>query len=112
NDQGAKAENLQLEWLDAEGKPVGGSIAVYVPPGESRVARVPHPTKPGEPRRLRLRGDAQDFDNTLYVASRPAESREVVYLGADRPADATAMLYYAERALAATSQSGATVRAA
>jgi Mg-chelatase subunit ChlD len=110
NDPGAEEENLQLAWQDDEGN-AASSIAVYVPPGESRVARVPRPADPGKQRRLQLTGDAHAFDNTLFVATRPRESVEVLYLGADAANDPAGMLYFAERALGASPRRDVTVKA-
>ena len=47
---------------------IGDPIEVYVPPGESRVVRVPRPAGTASPTSLVLKGDAAAFDNTLYVA--------------------------------------------
>lgn len=109
NDPEAEEENLQLAWLDERGAVAGSSVAVYVPPGESRVARMPRPADPGKQRRLRLTGDAHDFDNTLFVATRPQETVQVLYLGTESPADPAGMLYFAERALTAAPRRAVTV---
>lgn len=110
NDYDAGEENLQLAWCDDRGIPVGASIAVYVPPGASRVARMPRPADPGKQRRLKLTGDAQEFDNTLFVATRPRETVEALYLGNDSPTDPAGMLYFAERALTASPRRMVTVK--
>jgi hypothetical protein len=78
---------------------------VYVPPGESRITRVPWPdaSKPTQPSlRLRLDGDEQPFDNTLYVAAEPKEESAVLFLGPDAADDANGLLYYLERAVPST----------
>ncbi len=67
NDAMSKKESFELAWTDDKAPPV----SAYVPPGESRVFRVPRPAGSAS-RSLRLQGDSQDFDNVLYLA---AESR-------------------------------------
>jgi hypothetical protein len=47
--------------------------------------------------RLRLRGDAHEFDNTLYLAVTPSDDATVLYVGPDRPDDANGLLYYLRR---------------
>lgn len=100
NDADADVENLQLQWIGDGDAPAGAPIAVYVPPGESRVVKAPRSSDPSRQRRIRLLGDAQDFDNTLFVATRPVETVKVLFVGADRADDADGLRYYAERALA------------
>lgn len=99
NDADSKSENLQLRWAAAGDAAAGAPIAVHVPPGESRVVRMPKPSDPVKQRRIELQGDAQSFDNTLYVATRPVDAVEVLFVGGDRNQDAGGLLYYAERAL-------------
>ena len=48
---------------------------------------------------MRLSGDAHDFDNTLYFATRAEAERSVIYLGNDRADDPQGLRYYLERAL-------------
>ena len=79
NDPGSAREKFELVWVDDKGADAGKPIDVYVPPGESRVVRVPRPPATLPPTAsLRLKGDAQAFDNTLYFAD---ERRR----GGDRP---------------------------
>lgn len=66
---------------------------VYVPPGESRVVRLPKASGPT----IRLTGDAHDFDNTLFVAVPPREELTVLYLGPDAADDPAGLRYYLER---------------
>ncbi len=100
NDADAEVENLQLQWLGDGDSSSGPPIAVYVPPGESRVVKAPMPSDPARQRRMRLLGDAQEFDNTLNIATRPVDAVQVLFVGSDRADDAGGLLYYAERALA------------
>jgi hypothetical protein len=111
NDSGAR-DRFALVWID----PASGAAAadkpldVYVPPGESRVVRVPRPQGPGPRPALRLTGDAHAFDNTLYLADLGREELTVAYLGPDRPDDPTGLLYYLERVFHDTPQRSVKVR--
>ena len=68
NNPGSGREKFELIWSDEKGVAAGKPIDVYVPPGESRVVRVPSPPASLPRQALRLRGDTQGFDNTLYFA--------------------------------------------
>jgi hypothetical protein len=97
NDPGSKRESFELAWVDAKGGSPGKSIPVYVPPGESRVVRVPPPADASPGRVLRLTGDTDGFDNTLYLATEPRDDATVFYVGSDVPDDPAGLLYYLNR---------------
>jgi Aerotolerance regulator N-terminal/von Willebrand factor type A domain len=93
NDATSKKESFGLAWTDDKAPP----IPAYVPPGESRVVRVPRPTGATRGRSLRLQGDTQEFDNVLYLASEAKESAAVLYIGRDAPDDPSGLCYYLNR---------------
>ena len=97
NDSSSHREAFELLWLDSQGGEAGKPIPVYVPPGESRVARVPRPKGLSEYRGLRLKGDTDAFDNTLYLAAEPRREATVLFVGADGPDDPAGMLYFLNR---------------
>ena len=94
NDPGSRREGFQLVWVDAKGGEVGPPVDAYVPPGESRVVKVPR--APGLAT-LRLKGDVHGFDNTLYLATEVKGEATVLYVGNDAPDDAEGLLYYLAR---------------
>jgi hypothetical protein len=97
NDSSSHRESFELLWLDSQGGEDGKPIPVYVPPGESRVARVPRLKGLSEYRGLRLKGDTDAFDNTLYLAAEPRRQATVLFVGADGPDDPAGMLYFLNR---------------
>jgi aerotolerance regulator-like protein/VWA domain-containing protein len=98
NDQSSRREKFELIWVDEHGKESADPpVEVYVPPGESRVVRVPRPKGSGLYRSLRLRGDERGYDNTIYFADERREEKTVVYIGTDRADDPAGLLYYLER---------------
>jgi hypothetical protein len=97
NDPGSQQEKFALLWVDEKGAETGKPIEVYVPPGESRVVRVPRPSEPSARRSLRLKGDTYAFDNTLYFADERKEEATVLYVGKDGADDPAGLLYYLER---------------
>lgn len=105
NDARSRTESFELAWAGDRNPPV----ATYVPPGESRVVRVTLPTGLTTGQSLRLRGDTQDFDNTLYRASESREKATVVYVGRDTTDDPTGLLFYLERAFTGTPAPGVEV---
>jgi hypothetical protein len=103
NASDSAADQFFVSWSRAEpprkpqGKPsqvkVAGETAIYVPPGQSRVVRLPRPA--GEPTdRLVLRGDDHDFDNIHYVVPREPQAVKLLYIGEDSAEDVQGMQYY------------------
>ncbi|WP_435015318.1 BatA domain-containing protein [Tundrisphaera sp. TA3] len=90
NDPLSKRDTFALAWAGDPGPPT----SVYVPPGESRVAKLPRPLASGS---LRLRGDDFDYDDTLFVAAEPAEPATVLFVGPDAADDPAGLLYYLTR---------------
>jgi hypothetical protein len=99
NELGSRQESFALAWVDAKRAPVGRSVPVYVPPGESRVVRMPRPRGTASHQELRLSGDLYDFDNAAFFAVMPQDEATVLYIGGDAPGDPAGLLYYLERAL-------------
>jgi hypothetical protein len=98
NDQSSRREKFELIWVDEHGKEATDPpVEVYVPPGESRVVRVPRPKVSALYRCLRLRGDEFEYDNLVYFADERREEKTVVYVGTDRPDDDAGLLYFLER---------------
>lgn len=93
NDADADRDAFTLAW---EGDPKSPPIPATVPPGESRVVRIPKP--PGDRTTLRLSGDAHEFDDLLYVATEPERPATVLFVGPDKPDDPEGLLYYLSRA--------------
>ncbi len=83
-----------------------GEVAVYVPPGQSRVVRVPRPSPPAVADRLILTGELSDFDNTLYVTPIRQAEITIVYIGHDRADDQQGLQYFLRLALADTCRRG------
>jgi hypothetical protein len=103
NEADSTREQFSLAWADKNGPAAAGDpVKVYVPPGQSRIVRVPWPAKGDDFDRLVLSGDADDFDNTLYVIPPRQEQARMVFVGSDTPGDAKALLYYLTGAVSET----------
>ena len=93
NDPGSKRESFRLAWVGPRGEAIGPPVAAYVPPGESRVVRVPRPARPSTA--LRLAGDDHPFDDTIHFAAEAKrEEATVLFVGPDKPDDPSGLLYY------------------
>lgn len=90
NEVGATQEQFKLAWSGV----TGADVEAYIPPGESRVVKVPRPATATV---LRLAGDAHDFDNTAYLAGTPRREWTVFFLGTDKAADPEGLLYFLDR---------------
>ena len=104
SDPASKTEAFQVGWVDLRTQVMIQPVEVYVPPGESRVVRVPIP--PADPKNssdtstpsaLRLTGDPFPFDNSAYVAVAPQAEVQVTFLGPDASDDPKGLLYYLNR---------------
>jgi hypothetical protein len=93
----AKTDQFKLR-LDGASE----QIDAYVPAGQSRVASVALTngvvSTNAIGRKIVLTGDAQPFDNELFLQPEAQERVRVVYLGADDPKDSAGQLYYLLRA--------------
>jgi hypothetical protein len=94
NDAGSRQERFKLAWTGT----TGAEIEAYVPPGESRVVKVPRPPVGASSPTLRLLGDAHDFDDTMYLAGPQKRELTVFFLGTDAADDPNGLLYFLERA--------------
>lgn len=81
NSADADQSTFQVSWTEANGKPIEATeMPVQVPPGESRVVRMPAAT-PGVTS-MSLQGDDHDFDNTFHIVSPQPKSLTLLHLGA------------------------------
>lgn len=94
-------EQFFVHWFNSkEPKATTGEVAVYVPPGQSRVVRLPRPMTNLLADRVVLRGDSQDFDNEFYVVPPRQQQISLAYLGDDAADDAQGLQYYLRLATA------------
>jgi hypothetical protein len=98
NSSDSLKEQFSLRW-DVRESP---EIAVYVPPGQSRIL-TPPPLPTGITcSTLLLKGDDDDFDNRVYIAEALPETRLVVFCGTDRANDTQGARFYLERVFASS----------
>lgn len=105
----SRREQFTVGWrdeFDAAGSsgPTTGLVDVYVPPGQSRVIRLPREATVGTTARAVLRGDAQEFDNTCFVAWTARRQERIVYLGPDAADDRTQMRFFIPPLFAQTAE--------
>jgi hypothetical protein len=100
NSADAKKEQFQVGWLAADGKSlIGTPLDVYVPPGQSRIVSLAVPLTSPAPTALRLRGDDEEFDNTVHVIPPAPAQVNLLYLGTDTETDVRQPLFFLRRAL-------------
>ncbi len=97
NDAGSRQERFRV-----------GDTEVYVPPGESRVAKLP---RPAAGQTIRLTGDAHDFDNTIHFAMPPREEMRVYFEGPDAADDPSGLRYFLDRTWSDTAERTVRVQA-
>jgi len=92
-------EQFSVGWSQPQGAGYSGPpVDIYVPPGQSRVVALPVPPS-GAARQIMLKGDDEDFDNTLYVAKPERQRWSVLYFGAEGPDDVHSPRFFLEHAL-------------
>lgn len=104
NSANAKAEQFTVGWQapNGAGELLGTPISIYVPPGQSRIVALP-PLKdtPGL-ERIGLRGDDDDFDNTVFVIPPTQQRVGVLWLGTETVDDTRQPLFFLRRAFSDT----------
>jgi hypothetical protein len=100
NEPDSASEQFVLQW-DASEVASGNaqSVKAYVPPGETRIVRIPRPAVDATTSRLVLGGDQVDFDNTAHVVAQQQKEIRVVYLGDDGLDETQGLAYYLDLAL-------------
>jgi len=100
NDTESAIEQFRVQLAGSD--PRGSAEQIYVPPGQTRVIRVPASGDPEQASAYRLLGDAYEFDNTAWLAPRLQQHFRVVYIGRDTAEDPEGLSYYLKLALADT----------
>lgn len=100
----ATQEVFQVGWIPAEGGEAFLGIAqdVTVAAGQQRIAKIPWAESGASsalPPRLRLAGDREPFDNTLYVLPPATRRVPVAFFGFPQPEDQKQPLFFLKRAL-------------
>ena len=93
------ADQFTLRWTDGAQSPTDETTAIYIPPGQSRVVRVPRPETPVADRVV-LAGDVAEFDNVFSMLPPRQQQVMLVYLGRDAADDPHGLQYYLRLALA------------
>ncbi len=99
NSSDSAREQFTIGWSGPPDSAVSAQpVKIYVPPGQSRIVSLPAPRLNAGLDRLMLRGDDEDFDNTVYVLPPQVQTATVVYLGSDSEQDLAQALYFLRRA--------------
>lgn len=96
----SKREQFKVGWATENGAFAGKPLDIYVPPGQSRVVSLP--SEAAHTSRLVLRGDDEEFDNTIYFVPPEPARITVIYPAAEKPEDTKQPLYYLQRAFQST----------
>jgi hypothetical protein len=91
----SKTDQFFLRW-SRENLPEtkDGEVAIYVPPGETRVVKLPRPAGAQTYDRIVLRGDEQEFDDVHFVVPPQKQEVSVVHFGKDAADDPQGLQYY------------------
>jgi hypothetical protein len=110
NEPDSKNEKFQVSWANTTGFVGSNRVDVYVPPGQSRVVSLAATNVSGADRII-LRGDDENFDNTIYAVPPEPTRSVIVYVGDDQEANARQPLYFLRRAFQETRGQTVEIRA-
>jgi len=108
----SKRDQFKIGWSRPDGLAFEANpLEIYVPPGQNRVVSLPSYTNGAALNRVRLEGDEEDFDNTVYVLPPDVVRLNVLYFGAEPATDPKQPLYFLKRAFQQTRREAVSVRA-
>lgn len=100
NSAGNKREQFAICWVGAA---AGTEIPAYVPPGQSRIVRIPRPDGANaNATALTVDGDETPFDNKAYLIAPQPVRIPILYLGRKDKGASDGLLYYLNRAFPKT----------
>lgn len=105
-----KEKNNEDENNDDENDEAMVALPVQVPPGQSRVVRMPLP--PPGVESLVLRGDDHGFDNARYIVSPEPSELNLAFIGPDPSEPRESLLYYLQRVPFSNQRRAVTIRPA
>lgn len=98
NARDSNQEKFQLSWgAETGGGSPGKAMDIYVPPGQTRTFPAPVLPAAWSTAQLRLSGDEETFDNTVYYARPEAERQTIAWFGSDSDNNPSGMRYYLQR---------------
>jgi hypothetical protein len=104
NTADSAGDQFSIGWRPSLNRGVGrdgeGTLATYVPAGQSRVIRLPRPADAVSVDRIVLSGDETEFDNTFYVVPPLAQRVKVAWFGGESDDDTRSPRYYFDLAVA------------
>jgi len=93
----SQREQFSIRWSNQPADE--NAVPLYVPAGQSRVARIKGPAAEHPGNQLLLEGDNEPFDNSFYIVPPQQERIELQYVGTDEADDPDGLLYYLGLAL-------------
>jgi len=93
----SETDQFQLAWNDST-----ETTAVQVPPGQSRIVKLPAQDGGGEISQIKLIGDDQPFDNVAFRVPPQPREMTVWYLSDESPDDPQQPRYYVDLAFSDT----------
>ncbi len=98
NSANSTTDQFTVAWSGGEAL----TVPFHVPPGSTRILRVPRDGASQKSERLVLNGDPADFDNQFFAVPPNQQVVTIAYLGDEPADDPEQMLYYFQRCLPET----------
>ena len=98
NSKNSGTDQFTAAWFGDEAR----AVPFHVPPGTTRILRVPRQDVSFKSEKLVLTGDSAEFDNQCFAVPPNQQVVGVAWLGDDPPDNPEQMLYYFQRCLPET----------
>ena len=102
NSAESAVDQFFLSWNSAENPSPAENLAIYVPPGQSRIVNMARSESSHQATHVLIKGDDFPFDNRCFVTPLLKEELSVCYLGDDEADDPEGLRYYLELAFVDT----------
>lgn len=96
-------ELFKISWIDERNRDLHEPEQVYLPPGQSRVSKVPSLTN-STASRIQLTGDNEAFDNTTYVVPEKPADVHVVSISNGDPDNPKSLAFFLKNVFQSTTR--------
>jgi hypothetical protein len=97
-------ELFSVSWANESGRSLHEPEQIYLPPGQSRVTRLPSLTNGATAQRIQLTGDDESFDNTIYVVPDEPQQVRILSLSDGEPTDPKSLSFFLKNVFQSTTR--------
>ena len=98
NSSDATTADFEIGFQLSDGQLSPEKQSIHIPPASSRNVELPTPSGPETIHRITLFGDAQPFDNTIWVQITAARTRRLLFVGEAHDDPRMSLFFYLQKA--------------